>query len=630
MPSHRGTARGRTRMPGTQSRQTFRVFSRGVLSLLGLLLFILSACGTQQNNGPALAKSQVFVWPFQKSITQINHGEVFDPAVVSTTYDMTTASMIYSGLVTFSPAMQVVPDAATWTVDSTGTVYTFHLRPNLRFSDGTPITAADYAYSIDRAFDPTLCTSQDASTYGPVTTATGQPGGTGACNWSAGEAPLASSYLSYVVGANDRYTGKIPSMIGSGDDTTHGLDVIDDRTLQIRLTKPIAFFLEALTYPVSWPVEQSLVKKYPGGLWVDHLDEGGCSGPFKIASYGGGKELKLVPNTYWEAAWGKKLHLTEVDRPLVLSMDDEYQAYRQGQYDYTDIPGQEYSLARDQEDFHEIPALKERYFGLNFDKPPFDNQLVRQALDLALNKQFLVDSIYKGGAAPTNHIVPAGMPGYYPDLRNPPPDGTQSLTGNQTAAANLMKSALQACQTSGATQPDYCPYIDNGANSKEIDIWYPTSNTTTTQIVQRAVSTWNTVLNLNIKAKGESDDTTYFGNVTIHSTYQAWAIGWIADYPDPQDWLSLQFMSGANYNASDVNDPNLDKMMRAADVEQNATVRMQDYNRIEQYVVNLVPWIPYAQEMTYWRQRTWVHGFNLNSLQVMVDIAWPNVYISPH
>jgi peptide/nickel transport system substrate-binding protein/oligopeptide transport system substrate-binding protein len=630
MPSHRDTAQGQTRPAGAPARRQIRLISRGALSLLALLLFILSACATTQSTGQTMAKNQVFVWPFQKAIDQINHGEVFDPAVIATTYDMTTASMIYSGLVTFSPTMQVVPDAATFTVDSSGKVYTFHLRANLRFSDGTPITAADYAYSIDRALDPSLCATQDAQTYGPPATAPGQAGGTGTCNWTSGSAPLAASYLSYIVGARDRYSGKIASLIGTGDDTTHGLDVVDDRTLRIRLTAPIAFFLQALTYPVSWPVERSLVQKYPGGLWVDHLNEGGCSGPFKIASYGGGKELKLVPNTYWEDAWGKKLHLTEVDRPLVRKMDDEYQAYRAGQYDYTDIPGQEYSLARDQEDFHEIATLKERYFGLNFDKPPFDNQLVRQAFDLSLNKQFLVDSIYRGGAEPTNHIVPRGMIGYNADLRNPPPDGTQSLTGNQNAAKSLLKSALQTCQAQTLEQPDYCPYIDAGSNSKEIDVWYPASNTTTTQVAIRAVSAWNSILNLNIKAKGEPDDNTFFGSLAIHSPYQAWSVGWIADYPDPQDWLSLQFLSNSQNNGSDVQDANLDKLMRAADIEQNPATRIHDYNQIEQYVVNLCAWIPYAQEKTYWRQRSWVQGFTLNPLQVMVDIAWPNVYITAH
>src|SRR5262249_45306556 len=144
------------------------------------------------------------------------------------------------------------------------------------------------------------------------------------------------------------------------------------------------------------------IQKYPGGTWVDHLDQGGCSGPFMVKSYGGGQQLTLVPNPNWVAAWNKPLTLTEVDRPLVTSTDDEYNNYKAGQYDYTDVPGNRHASSQGQDDFHEVPLLETDYFGLNFTQAPFDQVEVRQAFDLALNKQLLVDRIQNGAAIPTN------------------------------------------------------------------------------------------------------------------------------------------------------------------------------------------------------------------------------------
>ena len=360
--------------------------------------------------------------------------------------------------------------------------------------------------------------------------------------------------------------------------------------------------------------------------------QGGCSGPFTVKSYGNGKQLTLVPNPYWATAWGKKLTLTEVDRPLVNSIETEYTNYRAGQYDYSDVPGNDATSAQSQPGFNEVPVLQINYFGLNFDLPPFDNIQVRQAFDLALNKQLLVDSILHGTAIPTNHIVPRGMPGFYADLRIPdgdtPTDGSQAVTGDQTKALALMGQVIDGCGTDPTK--DWCAYVASKGQSSPIEVWYPAGSTTRQQTTQTAVTDWAQIFGLNIQAKEESDANTYFGNLSPHGPYQAWNVGWLADYPDPQDWLSLQFHSGQIDNAADVRIPSLDALMAQADTEQDATKRIADYNNIEQQVIWQSAWIPYDQPEAIWLQRSWVHGFGLSSLEIMPDINWPSVYIADH
>lgn len=109
-----------------------------------------------------------------------------------------------------------------------------------------------------------------------------------------------------------------------------------------------------------------------------------------------------------------------------------------------------------------------------------------------------------------------------------------------------------------------------------------------------------------------------------------WTAGWLADYADPQDFLSLQFASGEGYNASHVADSSLDQLMSTADTEVDQTKRIQDYNKAEQFLTDHVAWIPFQQDIFYWRQRPWVRNFSLNSLQIIPDVNWANVKILQH
>ncbi|MGE5334598.1 MAG: ABC transporter substrate-binding protein, partial [Nitrososphaerota archaeon] len=255
---------------------------------------------------------------------------------------------------------------------------------------------------------------------------------------------------------------------------------------------------------------------------------------------------------------------------------------------------------------------------------------------LALNKQYLVDRVENGGAIPTNHIVPRGMPGYFPGLLTPGSNPTQSLTGNQAEAVQLLKAAQATCATNDPVTgkpPAECPFI-TGAHPAPITINVSAGNQTRVAIAEAAKDQWNSVLGLNIQVAAVRPDQ--FGpNIVPRGPYQVWILGWLADYPDPQDWLSLQFTSNppnatSSNNTADIRDPNLDALFKQADVEQDPAKRMGLYNQAEQMVINEVPWIPYEQAKALWRMRPWVRGFGLNSVGLMVDIAWPNVAIASH
>ncbi len=601
------------------------LFARALLLSVGLIPLLLASCSTESVTATTPAKDQTFTWPYTGG-KKINYDEMLDPASTSQYDDTATVQMLFTGLVKLDKDLKVAPDAATsWDVDQSGTAYTFHLRPNMKFSDGQPITAKDFAYTIDRALDPRLCDKFDAETYGPNAANT--------C-----DSTLAFAYIGNIVGASAKQSAtgnSVPSLIATGNDPSKGLNVIDPLTLTIRIESPYSVFLSALTYPTSLVLEQSFVEnpQWAGGKWVDHLDQGGCSGPFKVQSYGNGEQMTMVPNAAWEDSWGKQLQLKQVVRPLIADGGDAYNNYRAGRYDYVRVPGSAYNTASGQGDFHELPTLITRFFGMNLNKAPFNNLQVRQAFALSLNKQILVDRIESGAAVPTNHFVPRGMPGYNASLKNTAPDSTQSLTGNQAAATAQLKKAQDSCPTSGNFSDkkyDYCRYI-LGKAPLEIDFYARVDQPTSADLTKTATDQWSSALGLNVKTV-LVDRGTLFANLRTkpYPPIQAWSFGWVADYPDPQDFLSFFFRTGATYNYTGISDPTLDKLLDDADKELNFDKRMGMYNQAEQLVIDNVGIMPLQQEKFIWRQRSWVSGFALTSLGTMVDTKWPDVVILSH
>ncbi|HEY7348337.1 MAG TPA: peptide ABC transporter substrate-binding protein [Ktedonobacterales bacterium] len=566
--------------------------------LLALLAMLLVGCGPSNGSASQLDANQVFTWPL---IHVANFNRlVLDPANVTDLYSATVTNAIYSGLVTTDRSLNVIPDLATaWEISPDGRTYTFHLRPDLHFSDGAPLTAQDFAYSINRALDPNIC----VPVSGPN------------CKGS----PPAGIYLSNIKGASDRLSGAIPTLLDVG------LLVPDAQTLVIKLDQPVAYFLEALTYPTAFPVEKKLVDQYGNNYpqhkdWTTHLDEGGSSGPFIIKSYEDTK-LTLVPNPYW---FGPKITLKEIVRPYVADPVDAYSGYRQGKYDYSEVPSQEYQAARDQEDFHEIGLLQTSYIGLNQGSPPFDDVDVRQAFALAINKQLIADRVLNGSAYPTNHIIPQGMPGFYTAL-TAPGINSRTVTGDPDTAKKLLNDYY-------ARNPD-----DNGNLS--VDLAYTNESTDTVRIAQALQAMWQTILpgiTVNLKGMTFHDLVTAVLGTTVGNhdgALQMWMLGWSADYPDPQDWLSLQFSKGSPYNASNYQDGKgytAWKLMSQADIEQDPTKRMSLYNQAEQQLVNDCAWIPYIQPKGIWRIKTYIQGFNPTALDLLSDLDWANVQVLAH
>lgn len=510
-----------------------------------------------------------------------------DPALVlsSDQPSMSAIQMIYTGLVSLDDHLQVQPQLAqSWNIAPNGLAYTFHLRHNLKFSDGALLTSSDIAYSIDRALQP------------------------------ATKSPVAPIYFDLIKDSDKLLAGFIPTLIGDS------LLTPDANTLVIQVRKPAAYFLDMLTYPCSYVVEKRLIDTY-GASFTDHLTEGGSSGPFKVTQYIHGQEIDFAPNTSY---YGPKPQLRKVAFPFYQQAGLAYHDYLLGKVDMTGVPATTYATDKKRKDYYQEPQLWINYYTMNYKAPPFDNIHIRQAFALAVDKTALAATVWQGTVLPTNHIVPQGMPGYNAALTGP--DGTQSLRGNPAKARVLLQQGLKEEGWSSVSQ------------MPPIKLTYATGQTTADQEVSALAQMWQKTLGVTV-TPDPIDYSALLTQVSLATGnpngLQFWGLSWVAEYPDPQDWLTRQFDSGVpdnnmnygqNTSGDAIQQQALQQTLEAADANANAAQRLQSYQQAEQKLVNDVAWLPVEQvTLSFLRQPT-VVGMVDNAMNIIPPDDWANIY----
>lgn len=546
-----------------------------VLMLIGALALILSGCGSTPTTSN-LATKQVLVYPVVAS----QDVKTLDPALVTDLYSAQALSLSAAGLVTLDPkTLEVKPDlASSWDVSSDGLTYTFHIRPNLKFSNGDPLGAQDFAYAIDRAFTPAI--------FGKSYTPDYYLGGQGGIN--AG-----------IVGGEDRGNGKIDTMIGPGK----GLEVVDATTLKIRVTSAALWFLAALTYPVSYPVDKKVVDQFGDNWWDGHFTG---AGPFLIDSFQHKVKLVFKQNPNW---WGTKPTLTEVDMPIIADSTTSWNNFQAKQVDISPVPAADYTLAKGlgSSQFFEGPALSVGYVAPNSKVAPFDNVTVRQAFAESVDRNKLANQILNGAAIPSDHIIPNGIPGFNANLKGLPFDPADAKAKLLSVYPDVTKmpavtleysKSVTADKEFAAMQQDWQTYLGVHVNLNAVD--------------------FGQLLN----------DVTSKNTAGIYPV-QFYALGWIADYPDPQDFMDLVISSSSN-NTMNFSNADVDRLVKQGDSGLDANGRYSAYQQAEEIAVQQVAWIPTTQAKNIYVFQKYVSGFTQDAQGTTPDIAWPDVKILQH
>ncbi len=298
-----------------------------------------------------------------------------DPHLVTDTTSAGLVVEMFSGLVGLNSDLEIVPDLAeSWDQSKNGTLFTFKLRKGIVFSDGTPITAKDFEFSLNRAVNPDT------------------------------ESPVAELYLGDIVGVKEVLDG-IASEIS-------GITVIDDMTLQIEIDAPKAYFLAKLTYPTAYVVKKENIDE--GENWTDNPI---VTGPFALERYDLGQTLILKRNDFY---WGVKAKLDRVEFNLAggvqmaMYENDEIDIAGVGLADLERVQNQSDPLNADL--ISVPPSFTISYIGFNVSEPPFDDHKFRQALNYAIDKQLIATQVYSDLVKPAYGILPPNFPGFSSDI----------------------------------------------------------------------------------------------------------------------------------------------------------------------------------------------------------------------
>ena len=452
-----------------------------------------------------------------------------DPHLVTDTTSAGIVVEIFSGLVSLNEDLDIIPELAeSWSISGGGTVYEFKLRPDLKFSNGEPVTAEDVKWSIERAAHPDT------------------------------ESPVAEIYLGDIVGVNEIIEGR-------GDVVSAaGVTLVDDRTIRIEIDAPKAYFLAKLTYPTAYILNRDNVEA-GGDSWTDNA---AGTGPFFLEEYRIGQRMVLARN---ENYWGKHAYLDNV--VLNLAGGVSMAMYENDEIDITGVGLAD--LTRVQDPTEELnkdlvrvpPHFSISYVGFNITEPPFDDPKFRQALNYAVDKQLISEQVYSDLVMPAYGILPPGFPGYS--------DEVEGIGYDPEKAKQLLAESKYA---DPETRPRITVTIPGTGGSAPLD-------------VQVIGTMWEDVLGVKIDVQ-QVEWATYLQDLNRSRLQAWGGIGWEADYPDPQDFIDILFYSESSGNHGKYSNQEVDRRVEQARTEQDIIRRVELYNEAEEIILQDAAWLP--------------------------------------
>ena len=451
-----------------------------------------------------------------------------DPHLAGDVTSSVIINEVFGGLVTLGLDYQPALDLAeSYSVSEDGTVYTFVLRENAEFHDGRQVTANDVKWSIERASDP------DTLSH------------------------TAETYLGDIVGVTDKLEGNASEV--------SGVRVIDDRTIEFTIDAPKSYFLAKLSYPTAFVLDQDQVTA--DGSW---LEQPNGTGPFKLATYDIGELIILERNELYHLG---PPHLESVR--MILSGGSAMIMYENDEIHLTGVGLDDLPRLLDPSDalhpqLHRSPQdFDVFYIGLNSAQPPFDDVKVRQALNYAIDLQSIAENVLDGRVSPATGVIPPGFPSYTENLR--------SYHFNPDLARELMQESKYADALASGDFPRITLTI-SGSFGAAIPTY-----------LEVILEQWRQELGIEVDIQ-QTEWATFLQDVN-DKKYQMFSLGWIADYPDPQNFLDVLLHSESQSNHTNYGNPEVDRLLEEARTERDRERRFELYNQAEQMILDDAPWV---------------------------------------
>lgn len=388
--------------------------------------------------------------------------------------------------------------AESWEVSDDGLTYTFHLRDGLKWSDGSDLTAEDFVYSWQRVCDPNLA------------------------------APYAETVLGMVEGYDDAINGDIEKL---------GVEATDDSTFVVHLANPCPYFESLAAFATLNPVQKATVEKN-GDAWATEADTYISNGPFYVAEWVPGSYILMKKNTnYWDA---DSVKLDGIKFNLIEDANAAYSAYQTGECQMIkDVPTEEIPSLKDSDEFYVEPIIGTYYLSLNLDKEPFNNKQVRQALSLAIDRDYVANTLMQGTYTPAGNLVGPGWKDTDGSDFSENANGGEEYISTTDYDANLQK-AKDLLAEAGYADGKGIPKITYSTN----DAGY---HKVVAEYLQKA---WG---ELGIDVDVEIVEWASFTPMRRNGDYMASRNGWVGDYSDPSNILELFTTSNGNNDGNYAN-----------------------------------------------------------------------------
>jgi oligopeptide transport system substrate-binding protein len=385
----------------------------------------------------------------------------------------------------------------------------------------------------------------------------------------------AGTYLIDIAGAADILAGKATQL--------SGVKTPDDYTLAVTIDSPKAYFLDKMAYPTAFVLDKANVST--GSSWWQRPNG---TGPFKLQEW---QQSQLLVLQRSDGYYGERASLNQVAFKLLAG--NPIQLYQQGSIDVSGVSSAYMGLVTDpanpvSKELHLFPELSLYYVGFNCAIPPFDDPNVRKAFSLAVDKARVISLAVDNVVAVANGILPPGMPGY-----------NANLPGLQFD----VQKAKQLIAASRYGDVSRLPPIVWTATGWGNDI---------SGVTGGIIEEWRRNLGVTVTVRQLEPD--FFLYVLKQEKDQLFDSGWIADYPDPQDFLSLLFHSGAQNNTGEYSSPQLDALLDKAAVEQNAAARLGQYQTAEGMIIQDAAILPLYFGRNYELVKPYVKGYALSPL----------------
>ncbi|WP_264741000.1 peptide ABC transporter substrate-binding protein [Cytobacillus firmus] len=503
------------------------------LLLAGVLLFVMAACTANENAGKETDSKDDGKKEEESAekVLYLNNGQEptsFDPPIGFDSVSWSALNNLMEGLTRLGQDHE--PEAAIaekWDISEDGKTYTFHIRENAKWSNGDPVTAGDFEFAWKRLLNPDTGSS--------------------------------AAFLGYFIEGGEAYNNGE----GSADDVK--VKAVDDKTFEVTLVSPQAYFLSVITNPAFFPINEKVATENP--KWFAEAESFVGNGPFNLTEWEHDSHFVMEKNDqYWDA---ETVKLDKIHWAIIDDTNTEYQMYQSGELDVSDVPSELSEQLLGEAKVEDQAG--DYFYRFNVNMEPFQNLNIRKAFAMAVDQQQIVDFVTKNGEKPAYGFVSYGF-------ADPSGKDFREVSGDLVKTnAEEAKALLEK----GMEEEGY-------DKLPEVTLTYSTDDTHK-KIAEALQQMFKE--NLGVEVKLANMEWNVFAEEQKALKFQLSRSSFLADYADPINFLE-NFQTGHSMNRTGWSSEKYDQLIKDAKNEADEAKRFELMYEAEKILFEEMPIIP--------------------------------------